>query len=290
MATIVMTGATSGIGRVAADRLVADGHQLIVGARGKGAPPIADVRPLDLASLTSVRAFADALAAPVDVVVLNAGMQRLDVAARTADGFEATFGVNHLAHYLLARLMLPKIVNGGRLIFTSSGTHDPRERTGVPAPRHADAGRLAEPSADAENSGGRQVAGLRAYSSSKLCNLMTARSLAAHPDVVARGIIVHAYDPGFIPATGLARKSPWFVRSLIMPMLTALKPLGGMNTLQEGGLGLAGLADGRITSDRVYMSLRKGKPTWPDPSDIARDEQACARLWADSAAMVGLAG
>jgi NAD(P)-dependent dehydrogenase (short-subunit alcohol dehydrogenase family) len=285
MGTIVITGATSGIGRVAAEMLLNKGHRVIAGARSAGAPEGVEVRALDLKSLASVRAFADTIVDPVDALVLNAGMQRLDVAARTVDSFEETFAVNHLAHYLLARLLEPRIVDGGRLVLTSSGTHDPREKTGIPVPRHADAARLAQGDFGGD---GPRVAGLRAYSTSKLCNLMTARTMAARRDIAARGLRVYAYDPGFIPATGLARGSPWFVTRLIMPVLTALKPLGGMNTMDEGAAGLAGLADGSITGKTIYMSLRKAKPTWPDPSELACDDVLCDQLWADSAAMVGL--
>lgn len=290
MATIVMTGATSGIGRIAAARLISGGNRLIVGARGDGSPLRAEVQPVDLGSLATVRAFAAKISDPIDALVLNAGMQRLDVEARTVDGFEQTFATNHLAHYLLARLLLPRIAEGGRIVLTSSGTHDPAEKTGIPAPRHAEAHKLADPATDPHRDARRQIAGLRAYSTSKLCNLMTARSLAMQPDVVARGISVHAYDPGFIPTTGLARRAPLFVRVAIMPALSLFARLmPGMNVVEDGGTGLAGLADGSIASDRVYMSLRGGKPTWPDPSPLARDDHACAKLWADSAELVGLA-
>lgn len=284
MPTTVMTGATSGIGLVAAARLIAQGQRLIAGVRGSREVPGATLLPLDLASLASVREFAQQCDGPINALVLNAGMQVHTAAQRSADGFELTFATNHLAHYLLARLLLPTLAVGWRIILTSSGTHDPAERTGVPAPLHADAHRLASP--EAASSG--ITAGLRAYSSSKLCNLMTARSLAAHPDVLVKGITVHAYDPGFIPATGLARNAPWFVRSLIMPVL-ALVPLGkGTNTLDAGGQALAGLADGTIAGPQVYMSLRSGRPTWPTPSTLARDDALCQQLWHDSAAMVGL--
>jgi NAD(P)-dependent dehydrogenase (short-subunit alcohol dehydrogenase family) len=282
---IVMTGGTGGFGRIAAQRLLNNGHRLVIGARGAGAPTGAEVRRLDLASLASARSFADGIDGPVDAVVLNAGTQFSNVSARTIDGFEQTFAVNHLAHYLIARLLLPKIADRGRLILTTSGTHDPAEKTGIPAPHHADARRL---SSGEFGDDGARIAGLRAYSSSKLCNLMTARSLASSPEAMARNLAVHAYDPGFIPATGLGRQAPWFVSKVIFPILTALKPLGGMNTIEEGGAGLSGLADGSIASDRVYMSLRKGKPTWPDPSDLARDDAMCLELWSDSAEMVGL--
>ncbi len=285
---IVMTGATSGIGQGAAQRLLAQGHTVVAGTRGAPPPPGVQALPLDLASLASVRAFAAQCPDRIDALVLNAGMQVHSLDERSADGFELTFAVNHLAHYLLARLLVPKLADGGRIVFTSSGTHDPAEKTGVPAPRHANAAKLADPATDPEAGKSGMGAGLRAYSTSKLCNLMTARTLAARPEVTTRGITVHAYDPGFIPATGLARGAPWFVRAVIFPVLSILPQGKGANRLGDGARALAGLADGTIDSDRVYMSLRRGKPTWPEPSALARDDALCAKLWADSAAMVGL--
>ena len=288
MATIVMTGSTSGIGEGAAKLLVSDGHRVIAGARSGGVTPGAESLPLDLADLASVRAFVASCPDCIDALVLNAGMQVHTSKLRSADGFELTFATNHLAHYLLARLLLPRIAPGGRIILTSSGTHDPAEKTGIPAPRSANARYLADPEVDPQSEKSGMTAGLRAYSSSKLCNLMTARSLARHPEVVAEGITVHAFDPGFIPATGLARSAPWVIRSLIMPVLARL-PLGkGTNTLKAGGQALAGLADGSIGGPDVYMALRGGEPTWPAPSVLARDDAQCQQLWDASAAMVGL--
>jgi NAD(P)-dependent dehydrogenase (short-subunit alcohol dehydrogenase family) len=134
------------------------------------------------------------------------------------------------------------------------------------------------------------MAGLRAYSSSKLCNVMTARTLATHLDVLARGLRVFAYDPGLTPGTGLVRSAPFVVRRLIWPLLSLIQPFSrGMNSLVHAGRGLADLSDGTISSPTaIYCSLRKGKPTWPPPSTIAQDDAACARLWRDSATMVGL--
>ena len=90
MTTIVMTGATSGIGRVAAETLLRDGATMIVGARGGGIPDGAGARQLDLASLASVRGFAAALPERIDGLALNAGTQSLGVAGRTID-VPATF-------------------------------------------------------------------------------------------------------------------------------------------------------------------------------------------------------
>ena len=126
--TIVMTGATSGIGAHALAHLAASPNtDIIVGARGGRDLPNATVLPLELASLQSVRDFADALKRhlgdiKIDMLVLNAGAQ-FRQAERSVDGYEMTFAVNHLSHYLLARL--PELVEGGRIVITTSDTHDP---------------------------------------------------------------------------------------------------------------------------------------------------------------------
>ncbi|MFZ4690796.1 MAG: SDR family NAD(P)-dependent oxidoreductase, partial [Polymorphobacter sp.] len=219
MPVIVMTGATTGIGAEAAKRLLAPGTRLIVGSRGAPVPG-AEMLPLDLANLASVRGFAGAVVAAlagakIDALLLNAGGQRPDVSARSVDGFELTFATNHLAHYLLARLLLPHLAAGARVVLTSSGTHDPAEKTGVPPPRHADAGWLAHPETDPQCDASATTAGMRAYCASKLCNLLTARHIAALPEARAGGWIVTAYDPGLTPGTGLVRSQIWPVRALV---------------------------------------------------------------------------
>ena len=294
-ATIVMTGATRGIGTVAARRMAA-GNRLIVGARA-GTVAGAEMLRLDLASLASVRTFAANVVTmlagdPIDTLVLNAGGQRPDVTARSVEGFELTFATNHLAHYLLLRRLTPHLACGARIVITSSGTHDPAEKTGVPPPRHADVGLLADPDTDPRRDAGAIAAGMRAYAASKLCNLMTARTLAASAAAVENGWIVTAYDPGLTPGTGLVRDQMWVVRALVWPLLPLLAPFRpGMNRLSDAGRGLANLALGAVTPPpgHVYAALRKGRLTWPEPSELARDDAAAARLWADSARLVGLA-
>lgn len=290
MKIIVMTGASSGIGKVAAQRLTERGHRVIGGACDLTSPETVEARPLDLSNLDTVRDFAATLnTTQFDTLVLNAGRQAYDVTTRTAQGFECTFGVNHLAHYLLARLLLPQIRYGGNLVFTSSGTHDPATKSAVPPPNHANAEWLAFPERDPTLDRRPITAGLRAYSSSKLCNVMSARSFAAHPDVLKRGLRVFAYDPGLTPGTGLTRTAPFVVRGLIWPFMRLIQPLSvGMNSIADAGRCLADLSDGTTTSTAIYCSLRKAQLTWPPPSTIAQDDAACAKLWRDSATMVGL--
>src|SRR4029453_2561221 len=103
MAVIVMTGATSGLGKVAAIHMLATpGTRLLLGGRRPG-PPAAETLPLDLARLDRVRSFSAAGverpgANPIAAVVHNAGQSR-NADERAADGYETTFVVNHLAHY-----------------------------------------------------------------------------------------------------------------------------------------------------------------------------------------------
>src|SRR5216683_4520734 len=218
MKTVVMTGGSAGLGEVAAQQISRSPNtRLIIGARASRAPTEITVLPLDLARLASVRAFADALlerlaGAGIDALVLNAGAQFPNVDERTEDGFETTFAVNHLAHYLLLRLLLPKLAEHARVVITTSDTHDPKINLIAP-PLHADAQRLAHPGNESE---GRFRAGFRAYSASKLCNLLTARVLAALPEAKSRQFCVIAYNPGFTPGTSLQRAWPLPVRMLMM--------------------------------------------------------------------------
>jgi NAD(P)-dependent dehydrogenase (short-subunit alcohol dehydrogenase family) len=144
---------------------------------------------------------------------------------RSADGFEAAFAVNHLAHFLLLRLLLPRLAHGAVVILTTSSTHDPAEKTIVAPPLHADARLLAYPERDPDRQRRQFIAGQRAYSSSKLCNLLTARALAAHPDSTARRLDAIAYDPGHTPGTDLVRNEHFAIKFLWKSLSAARTPL-----------------------------------------------------------------
>ena len=105
--------------------------------RQTGASAI-EVLALDLASLASIRRFVGDLTSSqgpkLAALICNAGLQTVRPATATSDGFETTFGVNHLGHFLLANLMLPLMADNGRILFVASGTHDPATKTGLPGP------------------------------------------------------------------------------------------------------------------------------------------------------------
>jgi NAD(P)-dependent dehydrogenase (short-subunit alcohol dehydrogenase family) len=293
---VVMTGATAGLGAHAAEHFRRQGDtRVILGARGTG-PEGAETVPLDLASLESVRTFATAVTqrlegARIDMLVLNAGVQFRKRAEVTVDGFEPTFAVNHLAHYLLAQLLWPSIAEGGRLVITTSDTHDPAI---FPfAPRQLDPQRLAHP----DRAG--SAASVRAYAASKLCNILTARALAALDEVKARRIQVVAYNPGFTLGTKLGRsgsqrdsqpRRPNPLLRATLRVISRFKAAFYPGTPERAGEALAQLALGTVTvpPGRVYASLVRGELTFPDPSKLARNDDARDRLWNESAAMVGI--
>ena len=291
MKTVIMTGATAGLGELAAEQIAKSPEtRLIIGARGIRPPTEIMVLPLDLARLASVRAFAEAVfdrldGASIDALVLNAGTQFPNVDQRTEDGFETTFAVNHLAHYLLLRLLLPKLAEYARVVITTSDTHDPKINPIAP-PLHADAERLAHPGSETE-SGFR--AGFRAYSTSKLCNLLTARAVSASPEAKSRQFCVIAYNPGFTPGTSLQRAWPLPVRMLMMA-IGLMRPVLRLNTTAQAGSILAELTLGEIDppNGRTYASLVKRRLTWPEPSNLARRDDLMNALWSDSARLVGL--
>jgi NAD(P)-dependent dehydrogenase (short-subunit alcohol dehydrogenase family) len=293
-AIIVMTGASSGLGAHAVKHFVGQPDtRVIIGARG-ASPEGVETLPLDLSSLAGVRAFADAVTqrlegARIDLLVLNAGAQFRTGGRPTVDGFEPTFAINHLAHYLLARLLLPRVADGGRLVITTSDTHDPAV---FPlAPRKLDPRELAR--------GRAGLAGMRAYPASKLCNLLTARAFAALDEAKERRIEVIGYNPGLTLGTNLGRSGsrrtsqPWrpgvFLRALLWVLGRFNDALHG-GTPERAGEALAQLSLGtvRLPAGRIYASVVKGEITFPNPSALARSDEARDGLWRESAEMVSL--
>jgi NAD(P)-dependent dehydrogenase (short-subunit alcohol dehydrogenase family) len=285
MKTIVMTGGTAGFGAVAAKRIFnTPNTKLILGARGNKNSSI-ETLPLDLASLSNVRSFVQTLTrkldgTKIDSLILNAGAQFGTTKRRTGDGFESTFAINHLAHYFLLRLLTPSLAKNATIVITTSDVHDPKQ---VPfGPKELDPEALAHPKDKSQGFG----PGIRAYASSKLCNLLTARAFEASPDVQINGMRVIAYNPGLTSGTSLFRAWPWWAK-LMMAVASKLRPV---NTIEQAGNAIADLGLGTIVPPhvRIYASLVKGKLTWPDPSDLAQSDRAMRELWRESAQMVGL--
>lgn len=291
--TALITGGTGGLGFRAAQAVLAEPDWEVV-ITGRDAERVADTArrlgprvtglPLDLGSLREVRRFAGRLPEGLHAVVCNAGVHTISGPAVTADGFEQTFGVNHLAHFLLVRELLPRMARPGRAVFVTSGTHDPAVRTGFPAPAYDAAADLARPGTAGEDP---FVAGRRSYNTSKLCNVLTAYELARR--VPAEVATFHAFDPGEMPGTGIARDYGG-ARGLawhhLLP-LVARVPGTPMRTTKASGTALAALVTapppGPATGS--YFSGRSETRSSAESYDPAK----AADLWETSVALIAAA-
>lgn len=198
----VITGASSGLGRESARALAATGAHIVLVARNPAAlqetaawvraevadAPVSTV-VLDLTSLASVRAGAEAIAAlapQIHVLMNNAGVMFTPL-GRTADGFEMQFGTNHLGHFALTRLLEPQLVaaGGARVVNLSSDGHY-----------------LSDVDLDDPNWQHRDYDKFLAYGASKTANVLHAVDLDRR--LRGRGVRAYAVHPGVV-ATSLAR-------------------------------------------------------------------------------------
>ena len=262
--TVLLTGATSGLGRAVADalartdraRLILPVREARAGARlrkallARGARRV-DVPCADLARLDDVAALGEAIGealdgAPVDAVLFNAGTQSSGRLRRSPDGIELTAAVNHLAHHALLRAIEPRLAADAIVVWTASGTHDPEDavarRFGFRGGRwHGAEALFAGDYPDADDDGQRCR---DAYATSKLCNVLSARWAAREAGVGADRRFL-AFDPGLMPGTGLAREAPAPVRLAwhrLMPALARAVP--GWSSPARSGATLARLALG----------------------------------------------
>lgn len=220
--TIIITGATSGLGYHCAEAIAKSGQGwlIIIASRNPSTVeaatrslineaeyPHIEGMILDLADLASVRqftaAFVEAKHPPLQAIVCNAGIQVVSGTSYTADGFEMTFGVNHLGHFLLINLLLPTLNNSSRIVFVSSDTHNPTTQTGMPAPHYQAAESLAFPGNDGDKNSA-QVGRVR-YTTSKLCNILCAYELARRLQNQQSIITANAFNPGLMLDTRLSR-------------------------------------------------------------------------------------
>jgi NAD(P)-dependent dehydrogenase (short-subunit alcohol dehydrogenase family) len=272
--TVVVTGASSGIGVVTARELARAGARVVLAVRdpakgrraAAGMPGQTEVRPLDLASLASVRAFAAGWTGPLDVLVNNAGIMAVP-AGRTADGFELQIGTNHLGPFLLTSLLLPAITD--RVVTVSSQLH-----------------RRARLDLDDLNREHRRYRANAAYSDSKLANLLfteelqarlraagsAVRAVAAHPGIARTSLTAQAGGT----TAAFDRYLGWLFndaeRGALPTLYAATQDVPGGSYVGPGGLG----------------HLR-GYPEVQQPSRAALDPVAARRLWDLSARLTGVA-
>lgn len=249
---------------------------------------------LDLSSAASVRALVEQIQKradlpPLRAVVCNAGLQIVGGTKRSVDGYEMTFAINHLGHYLLTRLLLNTLVAPARIIFLGSSTHDPAQKSGLPDPVYTSAEALSAPVTPTEDA---VTVGRRRYATSKLLNILNAYELSRQLKRSGKtGVSVNIFDPGLMPGSGLAREySPLaqFFWKRVMQAMIPFRP--NWSSTRISGRNLARLVldpEFGTQPDRYYGIVRKQMK--PIESSVDSHNPEFARdLWDASARMVGL--
>ncbi|WP_037862945.1 SDR family NAD(P)-dependent oxidoreductase [Streptomyces sp. NRRL S-340] len=292
--TVVMTGASQGIGRVAAERILRrspDVHLLVVARGSSGAPLAAELAEggntvshvsADLGSLDSVRSAATGIRdrldggdlPPLRGFVGNAGIQYTNALTEGPEGFESTFTVNVLANHLFVRLLQDRFAAPARIVITTSDTHfgDFRHNMGmVPGPAWRSPDVLARTGAFPDPD--TVAAGRTAYSTSKLATIYLVHEYARR---LPAGIDAVAYNPGFVPGTGLARNADpvsRFAMRHILPVMT-VTPFATSRTTA-----------GRCLADVVLGTTQAPTGSYVDRSRADRsseesyDERREGELW-----------
>ncbi len=278
--TAIVTGANTGLGKETAVGLAVLGARVVMTSRDpdKGERARREVsersgsdrvecRTLDLASFASIRAFAHGVLADhaeIHVLVNNAGLT-LSKRSETAEGHEATFGVNHLGPFLLTTLLLERMQASApaRIVNVASDAHR-MSRRGM---TWNDLGRT------------RRYRAFAVYSESKLANILFTRELARR--LAGTGVTVNACHPGFVNSEfGGPDDTSRLMSAILRPTarLIALSPEKGARTQ----IWLASSPEVGDRSGAYYHRCRE-----KEPSAAARDAAAALRLWELSETLVG---
>lgn len=270
--TVVITGATSGIGEIAAIRLAAMGARIVFVARDRaradatlaklrqangGADHVAHIA--DLSGLAQMRSVAEELARlpRIDVLINNAGAL-FGARQESVDGLEMTFAVNHMAYFVLTTLLLPHLQPGARIVSTASNAHQ--------------GGKLDFNDLQLKKGYRAWVA----YGNSKLCNILFTRELARRTPA---GITANCLHPGFVD-TRFGESSSGFLRAL----LRLVKPVGAISP-EDGAKTIIHLASSPDVANITGAYFYKCRPA--TPSRRAQNDADARKLWAVSEEIAG---
>ncbi|HTN24906.1 MAG TPA: oxidoreductase [Solirubrobacteraceae bacterium] len=273
--TVVVTGANSGLGLIAAREFGRAGAHVVLAVRNatKGAaaaatvPGSAEVRPLDLSDLASVGAFADAWDGELDILVNNAGVMAVPQ-QRTKDGFELQIGTNHLGHFALTNLLLPAITD--RVVTLSSFAH----RTG----------RIRLDDLNWEHG---RYGRWTAYGQSKLANLLFTRELQRRLTDAGSPVRALAAHPGY-SSTNLQSHTGSGLQNAVMAVTNRVvaqsAEMGALPTLYAATMDLPG---DTYVGPGGLQEMR-GHPAIAGRSSAALDDATAARLWELSEELTGV--
>jgi NAD(P)-dependent dehydrogenase (short-subunit alcohol dehydrogenase family) len=274
--TIVITGATSGIGRAAAQELARAGARVVLAVRNTdrgeqvaaALPGTAEVRHLDLTDLASVRAFAEAWEGPIDVLVNNAGVMAVPE-GRTKDGFETQIGTNHLGHFALTGLLLDHVRD--RVVTIASGAH-----------------RMGKIDLEDLNWERRRYQRWPAYGQSKLANLLFAFELQRRLADAGSPVRSLAAHPGWA-STELQSRTGNILQNGLMAignrLLAQSGERGAWPTLHAAAEDIPG--GSYVGPDGPFES--RGHPRLVTPNAAAQDAETAGGLWALSERLTGVA-
>lgn len=301
MKTAVITGANVGIGFATANFLAAlpdwrvvlacrnesKANAAIAAIRQKHPHSQVDFVPLDLFSLSSVRRFPEALAKthsrPISGLVLNAGGINMKAKSLefTEDGFERTFQLNFLGHFLLTNVLFPQMATPARVVFVSSDLHDPAatKMGKVMPPRYGPVEDLARGTGTAA-----KLKPMARYATAKMYAMMAAYQLDRKLRATKRSVTVNSWSPGVIPTTQAGRHvhpvlkiimmSRWFVNFMGSHLSTeeeAARALGGLISDPKYS-GVSGrYFDGckEIASSAESRDERKARAVWEQGANLA---------------------
>ena len=261
--TVIITGANSGLGAVTARELARQGAKVVLAVRNTNKGEAAaqqmsgpvEVRQVDLQDLSSVRQFADGVDR-VDVLINNAGIMAAPHAL-TVDGFESQIGTNHLGHFALTNLLLPRLTD--RVVTVSSMAHWP--------------GRI---NFDDLNWKNRRYSPWLAYSQSKLANLLFTSELQRRLDSIGSPLRALAAHPGY-SHTNLQGASGRKLGDALMSAVTRVfatdADFGARQTLYAASQDLPG---NTFVGPR-FGSLGRTQPV--GRSRAARDAATATKLW-----------
>jgi NAD(P)-dependent dehydrogenase (short-subunit alcohol dehydrogenase family) len=285
--TYFITGANSGIGYQAAEHLRRANADVIVASRSseKGAQAIADLArvegsgalelvQLDLASVDSIAAADDAIrdhTDGLDAVINNAGIMQTPQ-RQTADGFELQFGTNHLGHFMLNYLTFDLVnARSGRIVPVSSIAHRQAKGINFDDPMFTN-----------------DYSPTTAYGQSKLANLMYGLELARRLEAVGSDLISASAHPGY-SATNLQSTGPTGFFRLLYKLSN---PLMAQDASQGALPEVLAAAGNEARNGAYYGPTKRGDSRGPVGdsriSDVAKDEEAAARLWALSEELLGI--
>ena len=273
--TVIVTGATSGLGRATATALAGVGAHVVLAVRdvARGARTAAgiegstEVRELDLADLASVRRFVAEWVGPVDVLVNNAGVMAVPE-SRTQDGFEMQLGTNHLGHFALTNLLLPRVTD--RVVTVSSGLHK-RGRIDL-----SDLNFTSRPYRPWE-----------AYAQSKLANLLFTLELERRLEHLGSPLRAHAAHPGFAATNLQGHTGNRFITrgsAVANRVFAQSEQMGALPTLFAATLDLPG-ASYVGPGGRGEM---RGYPALVGRTAAASDVGMAGQLWEASELLTGV--